>query len=167
MAEIYSTNLQKGVRQVSRNPNDPDWAPLERLCRWNERSREKLIFLVETSTLLGAIRGTEKVVFSDSGRPSLSLPTKDKDQSLPLEYWLCVYFGARTIDPWIIIESIKIESYRISLVYSVEDPTVGHLMHHEFFAWAPLGNLKPGKYRLLLIDSSKKHQEKSQEVTLQ
>jgi hypothetical protein len=146
LKSIYSTSPQEGMQRA-------DWSNRIGSGRRNRiqiefRSGASNVFLVDAESADDAILASRQVLmgYRSAERPAVTL---DRTEN----YWLVVYLGFGGNRRWI-VDSVTTDGNRIRFAYhrrpmpqGGEDGTLAPELY-----WIPLGELKPGKYRLELFD---------------
>jgi hypothetical protein len=149
LTSIIATTSQENLRQFHDIFSNNEEEQYQRKFAGSTANASN-VFVVKASDATSAVSIGSRVFFGYLPTEQAATTKEKKEQS---DYWLVAYLGAGTSSPTsFVIDEVTVEGNVVRLTYSrpkAERVTCDVL---QYYFWVPLGELRPGKYRLDLFD---------------
>ena len=172
LEKIVTTSPQAKMRQfdeVFANANDQtDSEAAQQYLRpfQSATAGPSNALLVDAVNARDAIEASKTVFFG--GRSADTPAPTNQPNPKRGEYWLAVYLGIGPSAPTaFVIQDASVAGVVIRLKYSRPNSVTATADIHFYYYWIPLGNLKPGDYRIELFDVSQEKITLSRNVQLE
>ena len=118
------------------------------------RSGASNAFLVDATTVRDAIKASTRIILGS--RAARTPAPVDKPEPVRGSHWLVAYLGTGPSSPtWWTVEGVTVDGKTIRMTYRESSPTDTTRDAELYYYWAPLGQLAPGVYDLVLFDAGR------------
>jgi hypothetical protein len=133
LSQIYATNGQKGLKEL---PENKDWEAIRTKSTYGASN----VFLLRGKDVDEAIKATRLIILAGGRGDSI-------EEEVQGQAWMVLSWGVGSSSPpkWT-IHSVEKSEKSIRVHYREHKAFTDDI--HHYYAWVPLGSLKPGKYTL-------------------